>query len=121
MVIRKEFKGSPPPKGAPPAPRPAREMPEYWVKHFNHDGPAGEAPSPAPSGGPSDAPKNPPSGGTAGTKPVPHDLRTVGVEWRPPRHRARWLEYIVLFVGAVVGSAIGGALATALVIWLMVT
>lgn len=107
-MTRDRLKGPP-----PPAQRPARETPEYWLEHFHHDGPAGAAPSPAPSGGPSDAPKNPPSGGSAG-RPAQSPPGLTAASGRP------WGEYAVLFAGALLGSVIGSTAATVVVIWLMV-
>lgn len=112
------------PKGPPPPPGGRPSKPTNY--HFHMYGPA--APATPPRGGPSDAPKDAPTGGTAGTRPlypdprapVPHDLRTVGLA-PVRRDRPAWVDWLVLFVGAVLGSAIGGALATAFVVWLMVT
>lgn len=86
------------------------ETPEYWLKHFNHDGPVREAPVNPPKGPP--PPPQPRDGSSGRPTGSPPGLTTAS-------HRP-WVEFAVLFAGALLGSVIGSTAATAFVIWLMV-
>lgn len=80
------------PKGPPPPPS---------GRPYTAGAGSGGAPANTPRGGPSDRPLMSPPGCKA-------------VSYRP------WIEFAVLFAGALLGSVIGSTAATAFVIWLMV-